>query len=119
MRANVLTLNSTAESAIAPYRIVEFGVTQGTVKLANDANDKLMGISPIYAVAAGEPCDVGVIGTFEIEYGGTVARGDKLTTDTLGRAIVAGSPLQSVIGIALADGIVGDIGFLLVAQSSF
>ncbi|MCW5666485.1 MAG: DUF2190 family protein [Piscinibacter sp.] len=108
-----------AEAAIAAYRIVKFGAADGGVLIAAASTDKLVGINGrIAAAAAGDRIDIERSGIALVEYGGTVAAGDLLTSDASGRAIAAapGAGVNAyVIGQAEVAGVVGDIGSCLVA----
>jgi hypothetical protein len=69
---------------------------------------------------AGERQDVHVAGVVEVEYGGNVSRGDYLTSDATGKAVPptpAAGDNENVAGIALAGGVDGDIGAVLLMQS--
>lgn len=123
MKTPVLTKNFLAGGTINPYRIVKFGSDDNTVILAAAATDSLLGVVDIPAqssASSGERVDVVLTGVTEVEYGGTVTRGQELTSDANGRAVAA-SPAAGVnnriIGIALKSGVVGDIGSVLLSQS--
>lgn len=111
-----------AEGVIEPYRIVKFGSTDGKTVKAAAATDALLGVTALVAAgAAGEPVDVILTGAAEVEYGGTIARGDLLTTDSTGRAIKAAPAVGSnvrVLGMAAVSGATGDIGSVLISQGS-
>lgn len=119
MRNALLSKNYTAEGAIPAYRIVKFGATEGGVLVAAAAADKLVGVNDRLAFAvAGDRGDVVRVGIAEVEYGGTVAAGDPLTSDATGRAIVAAPAAGAnvrVIGFAEVAGVVGDIGSLNIS----
>ena len=57
----------------------------------------------------------------EVEYGGTVAAGDLLTSDAQGRAVIA-SPASGtnarIVGIAEYSGALGDIGVIDLSLGS-
>jgi hypothetical protein len=109
-----LIKNYTAGGAINPYRIAKFGAADGEVLQAAAATDLLIGVVAIpgSAAASGERVDVIRDGLADVEYGGTVTRGQKLTSDANGKAVVAapaaGSNVQ-IIGIAEVSGVAGDI----------
>lgn len=118
MRATVLKLNYTCGVSINPYRAVEFDSADNVVKQANAGTDKVIGVGPEFKVDPGEPCDVMHIGAAEIEYGGTVARGDLLAADANGRAVATTTANNRTIGVALTSGIVGDIGSCIVSLTN-
>lgn len=111
-----------AEAAIAAYRIVKFGAADGGVLIAAAATDKLVGINGRLAAAvAGDRVDIERSGIAPVEYGGTVAAGDQLTSDASGRAVVAAPAAGSnvrIIGQAEVAGVVGDIGSCFIAPST-
>lgn len=117
----ILRKNYVAEAVVPPYRIVKFGAADLAVVPGAASTDKLIGIGGrLGAAAIGDRCDVTRIGLEEVEYGGTVAAGDWLTSDSVGRAVVAapGAGVNAwVIGQAEVAGVVGDIGKTLVNPS--
>lgn len=58
---------------------------------------------------SGEAADVGYDGVSKAVYGGTVTRGDYLTTDSSGRLVTATTG-QLACGVARVSGVIGDIG---------
>jgi hypothetical protein len=121
MRNHGLQKNYTADAAIGAYRIVKFGSADGYIAQAAAATDLLMGVTDrVTAGAAGDRVDVIRSGIAEVEYGGNVTRGQKLTSDANGKAVAAapsaGSNVQ-IIGIAEVSGVSGDIGSLLICPS--
>jgi len=114
MRNPLQTLNFTAGAAVAAYRIVKHGASDSAIIQGAAATDKLIGIGPEIATASGEPCDVHTVGAAEVEYGGTVARGDMLTSDANGKAIATTTAANRVIGTALVSGSSADIGSCMI-----
>ena len=114
-----LNKNYATGGAIAPYRICKFSADD-TVVQAAAATDLSIGVSGRIGAASGERIDINRAGLVEVEYGGVVARGSKLTSDADGKAVVA-APAQGVnnqiIGIAEVTGAAGDIGALTIAPS--
>jgi hypothetical protein len=123
MRNELLNKNYTGEGVIPPYRIVKFGAAEGGVLVAAAAADKMIGVNSRLAFAVvGDRGDIVRAGIAEVEYGGTVAAGDLLTSDSTGRAIVAtaGAGVNvRFIGVAEVAGVVGDIGSLMIEPGSF
>lgn len=111
----------TAESAISKHTIVKFGGTDGSVLQATGGNDNTIGVSCELDVNAGGIIDVVRSGIAEVVYGGSVSRGDKLTSDASGRAVTAAPAAgvnMEIIGIAEVSGILGDIVGLYIAPGS-
>lgn len=112
----------TASGAIAPYRIAKFGSADTAVLQAAAATDAMIGVIGPFGPASGERVDVIMSGLAEIEYGGTVTRGDLLTSDSSGRAVTAAPSAGAnvrIIGIAMNSGVISDIGsvFILPTQT--
>ncbi len=115
------SLNYNAEAAIPAYRIVKFGAADGGILVAAASTDLLMGGNGrIPAAAAGDRLDIVRDGFVEIQLGGTVVRGERLTSDASGRAITA-APVAGVnaqiIGCAEASGVIDDIVWVRLAPS--
>jgi hypothetical protein len=121
----ILSKTYSAEAGITQYRIVKFGAADGGILQAAASTDKLIGIAKGMGMASREAAfvatdrvDVTRIGIEDVEYGGTVAAGDPLTSDASGRAITAapGAGVNAfIVGFAEVAGVVGDIGRCLVA----
>lgn len=118
------TLNKTfiAGAPVAPFRLVKHGATDNHAIQAATAADAAFGISGLIgADATGDRFDVVMGGIAEIEYGGTVTRGDWLTADAAGKAVTAAPATganNSVIGRAMKSGVAGDIGSVFIAPGS-
>lgn len=135
MGTPTLTKNFVAEAAIAKRRIVKFGTADGKALQAAAASDAMYGVSAELDAAINERADVVVAGLAEVEYGGNVTRGDPLTADADGKAVVAtrhthtentaGAYAQNattaaasavrIVGWAMVSGVVGDIGLAQIA----
>lgn len=114
--------NFTSAGAIASYRIVAAGASDGIVKQATAASDKLLGCTGVGRVdAADKRIDVCLDNIQQIEFGGDVAFGDPLTSDAQGRAIkaepAAGANVR-VVGNALESGSLGVIGYVHIVPST-
>lgn len=110
-----LTKNYYAGAAIPKRRIVKFGAADNQVLLGagSAATEFLIGVSTEIDVVTGEPVDIIREGFADVEYGGTVTRGQPLTSDGTGRAIAAapGAGVNfRIIGFAEVSAVVGDIG---------
>lgn len=111
--ANIgLTKSYTAEGAISANTIVKVGAADYGILQGAAATDKLIGISTEISAISGERADVVLDGIADLKLGGTVARGDLLTSDATGQGVTA-APAAGVnnryIGMALISGVVGDI----------
>lgn len=105
--------NFLAGGAISPYRFVKPGADDAHVVQAAAATDAIIGATgTLGADAAEDRVDVIFTGLAEIELGGTVTRGDKLTADASGQGVAtsaASGANQRYGAIALASGVSGDI----------
>lgn len=105
--------NFTAGGAIGAHRIVKFSSADTEVLQATAATESLIGVTTEVGSSSGERCDVILSGVAEVEYGGGVTRGARLTTDASGKAVAA-SAGNRIIGIAMVSGSSGDIGSVLL-----
>ena len=117
-----------AGAEIAKYRIVKFDSDDDTVIQGAAATDALIGVAIQQgeagdpAAASGERLDVALSGVTEVEYGGSVTRGDLLTSDANGKAVAAAPATGAnnrVIGVAMVSGVSGDIGSVRIAPGEF
>lgn len=109
-----------AAAAITKRRIVRHAAADNQVQLGSAATDLLIGVTTEIDVAINEPVDVIREGLADVEYGGAVGRGQPLTSDATGRAVVAAPAAGSnvrLIGFAEVSGVLGDIGTVFVAPS--
>jgi hypothetical protein len=116
----MLIKNFIAETAVAAFRVVKFGSTDEYVVQGAAVADSLIGVCGAIAGDAGERCDITLVGTTDVELGGTVTRGDLLTVDSSGRAVTAAPAAgvnNNVIGRAMVSGVISDIGSVLISQS--
>lgn len=112
--------NKVAEAAVTKYRILKHGAADDQVLHADGVSAKLAGISTEIDTDINDRCDVIKGGIAEVEYGGTVARGDDLTSDGTGRAIAAAPAVgvnNNIIGQSEVSGVVGDIGSVNISIS--
>lgn len=108
-----------AEATVNPYRIVKFGTSSLFVIQGAAASDTTIAInqSP-QAANANDPVLLAFTGLGLIELGGTVVRGDLLTSDTVGRGVVSlAAPTDRVIGVALDSGGTGAVIRVLISPS--
>lgn len=117
MHNPLLTKNFTVgATAVVKRRIVKLSADY-TVIPAAAATDLMIGVAAELDGAIGARVDVHLIGLADVEYGGNVTRGAFLTTDSVGRAVVANSG-ERIIGIAMLAGVSGDIGSALLLPAA-
>jgi len=133
-----LIKNYKAGGVITKMRIVKFGADDDHMIQGAAATDMLVGVcEQVGAAAAEDRVDIIHAGIADVEYGGTVARGDPLTSDANGKAIKSTrhthtentnvtyiqnattgvGTAERVIGHAFVSAVAGDIGPMLVNPS--
>ena len=120
MANNGLTKSYNAGGAIVANSIVKAGANDWDVLQAAAATDKSVGITTEIAAASAERVDVVQEGIADLKLGGTVARGDLLTSDASGYGVTAapaGGSNNRIIGVAMISGVSGDIIPVQIAQS--
>lgn len=113
-----LIKNYVAEAAISPYRIVKFGTADGKALQGAAVTDALMGVSDSLGGSINGRIDVIKSGIAFIEAGGTITRGDWLTSDANGKALSAAPGAgvnNNVIGRAEVSAVLGDIFDAMIA----
>ena len=115
----MLLKNFVAEAAITPYRLVKMGSADGKVITAAAATDMIIGACSEVGPAINERVDVVVVGVAYVEAGAAVTRGNLITSDASGRAVVP-APAAGVnnrcIGVALESATAaGDIITVLLS----
>lgn len=111
--------NYVSDAAIPKRRIVIYGAADGSVNLASAATQLFAGVSELGCSAAADRLDIIKSGIAHIEYGGTVTRGQALTSDATGRAVAAAPAAganNQIIGFAEISGVVGDIGEVWISR---
>lgn len=99
----------TAEGEIAPYRIVAHGSADYAAAQAATDTEALIGTADELGKQSNGRVDVCLSGLPEVVLGGAVTRGAPLTADASGKAIVATTAGQRIIGFAMTSGVAGDI----------
>lgn len=110
----------TTSAAVSAYRVVKLTADK-TVAQAAAATDLLFGVAGSLSADSGERADIILTGIAEVEYGGNVTRGTKLTVDADGKAVEAAPAAgvnNQIIGVAMESGVSGDIGSVLISQST-
>lgn len=102
-----------ATVAVPKRRLVAMGAADGTGILATGSAAYIRGVSADIDTAIGERISVQMVGCIaEVEAGGTITRGDPITSDASGRAITAAPAVAAnaaIVGYAEVSGVVGDI----------
>lgn len=106
-----------ADGAITANRIVKL-VNELEVAQASAASDAMVGVADL---GAADNATVSIVlgGIAQVTYGGTVTAGAWLTADSSGRAIATTTAGNVVIGKAMAAGVIGDLGSVLLAPSRY
>lgn len=116
MRNELFIKSFAPGAAVSPYRICKIGAADGAVIQSAAATDVHIGIAnALGAAATDDTVDVVMGGIAEVEYGGNVTRGARLTADADGKAIATVTDKNAVIGIAMVSGVSGDIGSCFIA----
>lgn len=111
MRTDMFIKSYRATGPIPKHRIVRAGAdADATTTLATAASQPIMGVHGSLAAVEGDVTDTVCGGYATVEYGGAVTRGAPLTADSQGRAIVATTTGQRLIGFAVLAGAIGDYG---------
>lgn len=85
-------------------------ISSGEVVVATAATDKIIGVT-MSACAAGETVSVRLrssTGTMKVKAGGTIAIGDRLTSNGSGQLIATTTAANEVVGVAIEAGASGD-----------
>lgn len=101
-----------AEAALTGNRIVKFGTANNQVVPGAAATDKLIGVTTALDTDINDIGDVIKMGPAEVRLGGTVTRGDRLTSDSSGKAVTAAPSAgvnNYIVAIADASGVLDDI----------
>jgi len=110
-----------AGAEVNGYRFVKPGAADNAVLQAAANSDGIIGVSGSLVAAAAQPIDIAHTGLAKLLLGGTVTRGDKLTSDANGKGVelsdtILASAAAHCGAIALQSGVVGDIIDVLVVQ---
>lgn len=107
-RNPLLDKTYTAGGTINPYRFVKFGGSDTALLQAAAATDALIGVSGQVGAASGEVLDVTLVGIAEVTAGDAITRGNQVTSDANGKAVVAATG-NVVAGKAMMSASAGDI----------
>lgn len=112
-----------AGAAIEQNRIVKMDSADGQVIKSAAATDKHVGVSVASIdTASGDRVDVVLSGIYEVKAGGTITRGDPITSDASGQAVTAAPSAGTnnpVIGRALTSAVSGDLVDVLIQNGTF
>lgn len=112
------TVNYTADAAVPARTIVKWGAADNSVAVAGAATDYLLGVSELGCTAANDRVDIIKEGIVNVIFGGTITRGQPVTSDASGHAVAAAPSAGSnvrIIGFAEISGVSGDIGLVYLA----
>lgn len=98
----------TAAGTINPYRFIKYSSTDTTAVQCSAASDAIIGVTGSVGATTGLACDFTMVGIGEVVCGDTVTRGNSLTADANGKAVVAVAG-NSIAGKALKSGAAGDV----------
>lgn len=101
-----------AQATVEGFRILKHGSADNTCIKAAAATDLLIGTADSLDKATGEMVDMDVRPVAEVRLGGTVTRGQALTSDANGKAVVAAPGAGSnvrIIGHAAISGVLDDV----------
>ena len=93
-----------------------------TVALASAAADAVIGVLQDKPAASGRAALVRVHGLSKVVAGGTIAAGDRLTSDTAGKAIVQAASAgvnNGIVGIAVEAAVASDIFTAFINPHSY
>lgn len=107
-----------AGAQIAPFLIVKWDAVDFQVLPAAAATDKIAGVSvPNVTAPSGQRVDVIKAGIAQVQLGGTVTRGDPITSNATGLGVTAAPAAGTnnrIVGYAEMSGVSGDIIPVLV-----
>jgi len=119
MANRLLAINFVADAAIPINRLVKFGTGDRNVTLATGPTDFIIGAVNETSPAIGERCDVERVGIPWVECGAAVPCGSPITSDAVGRAVVAAPAAgvnNRIIGFADESGTAaGDVIRFMIA----
>lgn len=113
------TFLTSADLSSSQYLIVK-GDGSGGLELAAAASDEPIGIVDEGNDGSSTATQVSVrtMGGFKVKLGGSVALGDRLTSNASGQAVASTDPEDKAVGIALDDGDSGDVIPLLITPGA-
>jgi len=106
-----------ADAAISKGFAVKFGTDDTHVAKGSVATGLLIGIAQSAPTAAEDLVEVAIGGGAKGYAGGTITRGDLVTSDSAGKLVTTTTPGDRIIGIAMQSAVVNDLFDVLVKQS--
>ncbi len=111
-----------SSAARAAFVCVKKGANDQTVAIASAATDKIIGVGQNVVAAIGSEFELSEVaingGGAKIKLGGTVAVGDLVTSDASGFGVATTTANDRVVGVAMEDGVAGDVIGIEVALSN-
>jgi hypothetical protein len=107
-----------ADGAVSGNRIVKAGTNDDDVAQGTAATEDFIGVSQ-HAAADNERVRIMEEGITEVEFGGTAAYNDPLTSDANGKAVKANPAAgtnNGIIGWSRCSAVSGDIGTAILKQ---
>jgi len=98
--------NRNAEGSIIAYSIVKEGASDFGALQAAGPNDAIIGVNGEIAASSTDPVDVIRLGPAFLTAGGTITRGDRLTSDANGKAVTAS---ESIVQTAVVGAAAGNV----------
>lgn len=115
-QTDIMSKSAKCTAAISTaFTIAKFGANNDTFDVASAPTNILLGIFQHTTDAAGDDVRIMMNGISMCKLGGTVTRGDAITSDSAAKGVKAIAN-QSIVGYALASGVSGDIIPVLLAQ---
>jgi hypothetical protein len=118
-QTTILEKSAKAGAAITAYTIAKYGADDDTLLPGAAVSDLLIGVFQHDALITTE-VRVMLLGVTRVKIGGTVTRGNPITSDASGQGVVAAPATgvnNRIIGFAMASGVTGDIIPVLLSQS--
>jgi hypothetical protein len=119
LKVAVLEMAFAAEATITEGQILKLGAADRGVTPAAAATDKLFGVA-CHDAASAATVRVALMGEAVLKAGGTIARGDLLTSNASGLAIAAAPATginNRIVGVAIDAAVSGDLFSALLSQS--
>jgi hypothetical protein len=112
-----------AGASVTPNRLVKIGSADQTVILGTAATERFVGVSAqSITTASGDRVDVVTGGVYEVVAGGSVTRGNPVTSDANGAGVAAAPSAgtnNGIVGWALESAAAGDLFAVLIAPGTY
>ncbi len=115
MRTELFIKSYRADADVVKHRLVKAGAADTTIAQATAASSAIMGVADSLGGKAGKVMDVITGGYASVEYGASITRGQPLTSDADGKAVVPTLGGQRIVGFAVTSGDSGDIGTVAIS----